>query len=237
MSLLPEAGASFSGNIDGLIRFITIFVVGWFLITIIAMLYGLFTSLKKEGGKAKYITGEQFTHSKWIWIPLVLVTLCDFWIDIETAKVWTLVEVDQKRPAADYDIKVVGRQFYWEFVYPGKDGKLFTDDDVSVAEGNDGTLVLPMGKTVHLHLTSADVLHSFFVRQFRFKQDAIPGRVLTRWVKPTKETGDKPYELFCAEICGPGHGFMRNWIKVVSEDEYKNFLNKLNSGEVAMVTK
>lgn len=233
MSLLPEAVASYAGEIDGLIKFITMFVVGWFLVALVALMYGLFTSLKKEGGKAKYITGEDFTHSKWVWIPLVLVILSDFWIDIATAKVWTLVEIEQKQPAADYDVKVIARQFYWEFVYPGADGKLDTEDDVSVSEGNEGTLVLPKDKVVHLHVTSADVLHAFFVRQFRFKQDVIPGRVITRWVKATQEG---KWELFCAEICGANHGLMRNWVQVVSEDDYKSFLKKLSSDAVAMVT-
>jgi len=233
MSLLPEAYSSFAADIDGLIIFITYFVVVWFFIALFAALIGLFTSLKKEGGKAKYITGEDFAHSKFVWIPMVFVILSDFWMDIATAKVWTKVEIEQKQPTADYHVKIVAHQFYWEFRYPGADEKLDTADDVSIAEGNDGTLVLPKDRVVHLHLTSADVLHAFFVRQFRFKQDVIPGRVITRWVQPT---GEGKWELFCAEICGPNHGTMRNWVQVVSEDDYKAFLKKLGSEKVAMAT-
>jgi len=232
MSLLPEAYSSVAPEIGELFNLIFVLTTVWGLITAAALFYGLFTSLKKQGGKAKYITGEDWAQSKFIWIPLVLVVLCDFWIDVKTAHVWSMVEIVSEQPQGDYDIKIVGRQFYWEFVYPGPDGKLFTEDDVSVADGNDGELVIPVGKVVKLHLTSADVLHSFFVRQFGFKNDVIPGRIITRWVQATKEGR---IELTCAEICGPNHGTMRNWVKIVSQEEFDKFVKNLNSGEVAMV--
>jgi cytochrome c oxidase subunit 2 len=233
MSLLPEAYSTVAPEIGELFHLILYIILFWGLLTATMLYIGLFTSLKKQGGKAKYITGDDWAQSKFIWIPLVLTILCDFWIDVKTAHVWSLVEIEAEQPQGDYDVKIVGRQFYWEFVYPGPDGKLFTDDDVSISEGNDGELVLPVGKVTKLHLTSADVLHSFFVRQFRFKNDVIPGRILTRWVQPTKEGR---IELTCAEICGPNHGTMRNWVKIVSQDEFDNFVKNLNAESVAMVT-
>jgi cytochrome c oxidase subunit 2 len=231
MSILPESYSSFAPDIDSLFWFITWTVGFWFCLYLVALFYSLFTSLKKEGGKAKYVTGDDWAQSKYIWIPLILVVMCDFAIDIKTAHVWEKVEIEKQMPAGDYDIKVVGRQFQWEFTYPGKDGKLFTEDDVAIAEGNDGTLVLPVNKITKLHITAADVLHSFYVRQFRFKNDVIPGRILTRWVQPTQEG---KVELICAEICGPNHGTMRNWVKVVSQEEFDKFVKSLNSGELAM---
>jgi len=233
MSFLPEVYSSVAGDVYGLF-FTILYIVGfWFVLVLGAMFYGLFTSLKKQGGKAKYITGDDWADSKWVWIPLFLVVLCDFYIDIETANVWSKVEITDKMPQGDYDVKIVARQFQWEFTYPGKDGKLFTEDDVQIAEGNDAELVLPVNKVTKLHLTAADVLHSFFVREFGFKQDVIPGRILTRWVQPIKEGR---IELTCAEICGPNHGTMRNWVKVVSQEEFDSFINNLNSGKVAMAT-
>jgi cytochrome c oxidase subunit 2 len=234
MSFLPEAYSSVAPEVFGLFKIILALTSFWFAVSIAALFYGVFTSLKKQGGKAKYLTGDDWSQSKYIWIPLILVVLCDFWVDVETAHVWTTVEIAEKMPASDYEVKIVGRQFQWDFVYPGPDGKLFTEDDVSIADGNDAELVLPVGKVTKLHLTAADVLHSFFVRQFGFKQDVIPGRILTRWVQPTKEGR---IELTCAEICGPNHGTMRNWVKIVSQEEFETFLKNLNSGKVAMATK
>lgn len=231
MSFLPEQFSSYADDLDSIIVTITIFVVVWFIIAVVALLYGVFTSLKKEGGKAEYIPGIGWDQTKWILIPLVLVVLSDFYIDIITAKTWSLVESEQNQPAADNHVKIVGRQFYWEFVYPGPDGQLGTSDDVSVAEGNEGTLMLPVNKVTHIHLTSADVLHAWFVREFRFKQDVIPGRVITRWVEPI-QTGK--WEIICAEICGPLHGRMRNWVSVVSQEEFDSYISGLNAEAVAM---
>jgi cytochrome c oxidase subunit 2 len=233
MSILPEQYSSYAGNLDNLIITITVFVVGWFAVATLALLYGVFTSLKKEGGKAEYIPGIGWDQTKWILIPLIFVVMSDFYIDIVTAKAWTLVEIEQAQPPAENHVKIIGRQFFWEFVYPGADGQLGTSDDVSVAEGNDGTLMLPINKVTHMHLTSADVLHSWFVRQFRFKQDVIPGREIVRWVKPNTEG---KWEIACAEICGPLHGKMRNWVNVVSQEEFDKYINELNSGSVAMAT-
>jgi heme/copper-type cytochrome/quinol oxidase subunit 2 len=235
MSFLPEVYSSVAAEIYNL--FYTIFtIVGvWFVIVLGALFYGLFTSLKKQGGKAKYITGDDWAQSKFIWIPVILVVLCDFYIDIRTVHIWDQVEIQDKIPQADYEVKVVGRQFQWEFTYPGPDGKLFTEDDVQIADGNDAELVLPVNKVTKLNLTGADVLHSFFVREFGFKQDVIPGRILTRWVKPIKEGR---IELTCAEICGPNHATMRNWVKIVSQEEFDSFIKNQNSGKkVALATK
>jgi cytochrome c oxidase subunit 2 len=234
MSFLPEAYSSVAGDVFSLFKVILFLTSFWFTVSIAALFYGIFTSLKKQGGKAKYLTGDDWAQSKWIWIPLVLVVLCDFWVDIETAKVWTKVEIAEAMPQSDYEVKIVGRQFQWEFTYPGPDGKLFTEDDIQIADGNDAELVLPVNKVTKLHLTAADVLHSFFVRQFGFKQDVIPGRILTRWVQPIKEGR---IELTCAEICGSNHGTMRNWVKIVSQEEFDSFIKNLNSGKVAMATK
>ncbi len=229
MSLLPEALSSYAGDLDGLIKTITMFVVGWFIIALVTLLYGVFTGLKKEGGKAEYIPGIGGDQTKWIMIPLVLVVLCDFYIDIATAKVWSKVEIEAP-PAEDVRVKATGRMWNWIFTYPGPDGEFGTADDVEIDE-MDSELVIPVNKTVVIDLAARDVLHSFFVKEFRFKQDVIPGRTLTRWFHPTKEG---KYELACAEICGMLHGHMRNYIKVVSQGEYDNYVSSLYSESVAM---
>lgn len=228
MSLLPEALSSYAGDLDWLIKTITLFVVGWFAVAFIALLYGLFTSLKKEGGKAEYIPGIGWDQTKWILIPLVFVVLSDFMIDIFTVRVWNKIEIEV--PAADVRVKATGRMWNWIFTYPGPDGEFGGSDDVVIDE-MDSELVIPVNKTVVIDLAARDVLHSFFVKEFRFKQDVIPGRTLERWFHPTKEG---KYELICAEICGPLHGHMRNYVKVVSQGEYDNYISSLYGEAVAM---
>lgn len=231
MSFLPEQYSTIAPGVDELFWLIFGLTTFWFIVAYVGLFYGIFTGFKKKGGKAKYVTGNDWAENKYVWIILILVTLCDFWIDIKVAHVWSENEIAEEMPQGDYDVKIVGHRFFWEFIYPGPDGKLFTSDDKSIVDGNEAELVLPVNKVTHLHITSVDVLHSFYVRQFRFKNDAIPGRIFTRWVKPTKEGR---IELICAEICGPNHGTMRNWIKIVSQDEFDKFIKDVNSDQLAM---
>lgn len=233
MSLLPEALSSYAGDLDGLIILITYFVVGWFLLTLGAILYGTFTSLKKEGGKAEYIPGIGWDQTKWVLIPVILVTMCDFVIDIQTHKVWALIEYGTPENEEKIRVKATGTMWNWVFTYPGLDGELNTADDV-VIEELDSTMVIPVNIITEVDLASRDVLHSFFVREFRLKQDVLPGRTLTRWFKPIAEG---TFELACAEICGANHSKMRNFVKVVSKAEYDQFIADLNSEEVAMTEK
>lgn len=221
MKILPEALSTYAADIDGLITTITYFVVVWFIIAFVALILGVLSNLKKEGGKAKYIPGIGWAQTKVILIPLILVVLSDFYIDIATTKVWSKVEVNIPK-TGDVEVKVHGMQFDWMFNYPGPDKLLGTADDVTGVP----VLVLPENKTALLHLTSVDVLHAFFVPEWRMKNDVIPGRVITRWVNPTK-TGH--YSIVCVEICGPSHGYMNGSAYVVTQEEFNKFIADPNA--------
>lgn len=114
-------------------------------------------------------------------------------------------------------VKVIGRQFFWAFEYPGKDGIPGTKDDFTT--GN--FMVVPEGTYVIADITAGDVLHSFFLPHFRMKYDAIPGMVTRVWFKPTRQ-GE--YEIVCAELCGDKHYQMRAVLKVVSRSEYDEWV-------------
>jgi cytochrome c oxidase subunit 2 len=76
---------------------------------------------------------------------------------------------------------------------------------------------VPVGKPIRVNLTSQDVIHSFFVPQFRIKQDAVPGREIPAWFEVTRPG---KYEWPCAELCGFGHSGMRGWVFVHTADDY-----------------
>ncbi len=76
---------------------------------------------------------------------------------------------------------------------------------------------MEVGKTYHFELESKDVLHSFFVPVFRLKQDAVPGRVITGWFKPTKAG---THDILCAEICGVAHGIMGAQIVIETPEQH-----------------
>jgi len=114
---------------------------------------------------------------------------------------------------------VTAKQFNWEIVYPGPDGKFDTADDLQV----DNELHVPVNRAVHVFLASKDVIHSFFLPQLRLKQDAVPGRVIQAWFQATK-TGR--YEIPCAELCGFGHSGMLGHLTVYSPEEYGKWVKE-----------
>lgn len=114
-------------------------------------------------------------------------------------------------------VRVIGRQFFWAFVYPGGDGKFGTNDDFTT--GN--YMVVPAGSYVIADVTAGDVLHAFFLPHFRLKYDAIPGMETRVWFKPTT-TGT--YEIACAELCGKKHYQMKAILKVVSKEEFQQWV-------------
>ena len=117
-------------------------------------------------------------------------------------------------------LEVRGRQFEWRLRYPGKDGKLYTEDDLFTVN----EIVIPVGETIIVDLKSEDVLHSFFIPSMRVKQDAVPGMKIPVWFKPMK-TGS--YDLACAELCGWGHYKMKGLIRVVTPEEYDDWKKTL----------
>jgi len=131
----------------------------------------------------------------------------------------TWAKIKRHVPDTDFEVGVTAKQFNWEISYPGPDGKLGTDDDVKF----DNDLHVPVHKVVRLVIASKDVIHSFFIPNMRFKQDAVPGRQITNWFEGTKPG---KYELPCAELCGFGHSGMKGWLYVMTPDEYKKWADE-----------
>ncbi|MEP9378194.1 cytochrome c oxidase subunit II [Aquabacter sp. CN5-332] len=136
-------------------------------------------------------------------------------------------------------IEVVGQQWQWAFRLPGKDGKLGAVSVESIGgdntlglsrtdpNGRDDVVIegaelhLPVGKPVKILLRSIDVLHDFYVPEFRAKMDMVPGSITYIWLTPTR-TGT--FEILCAELCGVGHPFMRGAVIVDEETDYHAWL-------------
>ena len=138
-------------------------------------------------------------------------------------------------------VEAVGQQWEWSFRFPGKDGVLGTADARFVNENNPfglnpndpygkddvliegNTLHLPIGKPIKMVLRSKDVLHDFFVPQFRARMNLVPGLVTYFWFTPTK-TGK--YEILCAQLCGIGHYTMRGYVIVDDQRTFDAWLKK-----------
>lgn len=215
MEMLIESASSFAKDIDNLIMVIAILTGFWFILAEGILIYFCLKYRKKNHPKAAYISGEKKSEMKWIHIPHNAVLVCDIVVIVMAIMVW--YKIKQDLPTPDETIRVIGQQWSWTIVHPGLDKQLGTDDDVTTVD----EMRLKVGKTYHYKLQSTDVMHSFSIPSFRLKQDAVPGREITGWFKPTK-VGE--FDLQCAEMCGIGHGIMGGRVYIQSEEDHDKWL-------------
>jgi len=207
MRWLPENISTFGGEIDGLFYFIYYLTAGVFVLVTVLMVLFLFLYRHREGRRAVYTHGSTPLEITWTVIPTIILVV----LSLVSVSTWAKVKIDA--PPSEFEVRVTGKQFNWEIVYPGPDGRFDTPDDFKI----ENELHVPVNKVVYVHLTSNDVIHSFFVPNLRLKQDALPGRNIRVWFEATK-TGK--YELPCAELCGFGHSGMLGWLYVDGPEAY-----------------
>src|SRR6202161_168414 len=194
-----------------LITIITLFVLALLVIVVI-----------KFNAKANPVPSRT-THNTlievaWTLIPvLILVTVA--------IPSFRLLFLELDVPKADLTIKATGKQWYWSYAYPdnGKfefDSLLATDKQPRLL-AVDNEMVVPVNKVVRIQTTGADVIHSFAVPAFGIKIDSVPGRLNETWFKATK-TG--MFYGHCSELCGKDHAFMPIAVKVVSDQEFADWV-------------
>ncbi|HEY7192746.1 MAG TPA: cytochrome c oxidase subunit II [Gemmatimonadales bacterium] len=216
---LPDAGSTFAGPIDGLFTAILI-ITG---IALVLVEVGLVTFViryrGRPGRKAFYTHGS--TRAEVIWTAIPAVTMVA--LGLISNHYWVLIKDKKSVPPNAYRLGVHAKQFEWQVTYPGPDEKLGTSDDFTVRN----QLHVIVNQPTAVELTSEDVIHSFFVPEWRLKQDAVPGMQITAWFEATK-TGE--FELGCAELCGMGHYRMRARVFVHTPDEYKAWVAQQAAG-------
>ena len=216
MSWLPENVSTFGGEIDGIFYFIYYLTGAVFVLVMVLMLLFLFLYRHREGRRAVYTHGSTPLEITWTVIPTIILVV----LALVSVTTWAKVKINA--PPADFEVRVAGKQFNWEIVYPGPDGRFDTPDDFKI----DNELHVPVNKVVWVHLTSHDVIHSFFLPNLRLKQDAVPGRNIRVWFEATK-TGK--YEIPCAELCGFGHSGMLGWLYVDTPEAYSTWAAQFKS--------
>ena len=134
-------------------------------------------------------------------------------------------------PKADLTIKAIGYQWYWGYEYPDEnlifDSYMIEEKDLKADQPRllavDNEVVVPVGKVVKVLITANDVLHAWALPSFGVKRDAVPGRINETWFKAEKVG---TYYGQCSELCGIKHAFMPITVKVVSEEEYQEWLSE-----------
>ena len=192
----------------------------------------------KGGSSSKVDYSHGNTKLEVVWT--LLTTILFVGMNLMSSSIWAS---ERFRPAEANAVRVevTGMQFAWYFRYPGPDGKfggtkpeledasaggeaalgLDTKDPASKDDVVSGIMVVPVNREIEVILRSHDVIHSFFVPQMRFKQDAVPGLAIHMHFTPI-ETGE--FEIACAELCGLGHYKMHGIVRVVSQEDFDKWL-------------
>ena len=217
---LPENVSTYGAEIDWLFELIYYITGATFVLVAVAMITFLIMYRARPGRKARYTHGNTSLEIVWTVVPALILIVLTFL----SVPAWSRIKMHI--PDSDVQIRITAKQFNWEVTYPGPDGTFDTADDRTF----DNEIHFPVGKPIVIHLRSKDVIHSFFLPQFRLKQDAVPGMTIDVWLQATR-TGT--FEIACAELCGFGHATMRGQLTVHEPGEYRAWLQEAQTAAAA----
>lgn len=243
--LLPVAASAEAGDVDALFNFMMTIATGLFLLIEGVLIYSVIRFRRRQGDMTDGppLEGNVPLEIVWTAIPTVIVFILAIYsfeiynnmggldpmaaqdpgpkqMAMNTAN-QDLIALDPQQQVAlglgaspsrveqeqPLEINVNGIQYAWIFTYP---------DTGTVA----GELTIPINRPVKLNIAAGDVLHAFWLPEFRIKQDAIPGRD-TELVFTATRLGD--YPIICAELCGAYHGGMKSVLHVKTPEEYQQW--------------
>lgn len=196
---------TFIEQVDNTFLFILIISVSLLVLVTFFMVFFVIRYNRKRNTQPTDIEGNLFLEITWTVVPVILV-LFMFYFG------WTGFQFTRNVPDGAMLVKVTGRMWSWLFEYENG-----TKSDM---------LKVPAGKPVKLALTSQDVIHSLYIPAFRIKEDALPHMETYLWFLP-----DEPgtYDIFCAEYCGQGHSSMISKLLVLSEHDFSNWYEGLET--------
>ena len=191
------------------------------------MLYAGFRYNRKRNPTPASFTHHTPVEIAWTIVPIFILVAIGAWS-------LPILFKQQEIPQADITIKVTGYQWYWGYEYVdhefGFESFLlpreeleehgYSQDEYLLA--TDTAVVVPIGKTIVMNVTGADVIHAWTIPAFGVKQDAVPGRLAQLWFAAEKEG---IYFGQCSELCGKDHAYMPITVKVVSEEAYQDWLD------------
>jgi cytochrome c oxidase subunit 2 len=208
----PENIATYGGEIDFLFNVVVILTGITFVAVEVTLIWFIFKYRGRPGHKAYYTHGNSKLEIFWTTATAVIVLALGAW----SWPLWLRIKDPSRFPAAQLELGIMVKQFEWNVTYPGADGRLGTPDDFTKRN----QLHIPVNTKVVATLESEDVIHSFFLPNFRLKQDAVPGMKIPVWFEANKTGG---YQIACAELCGLGHYRMKGAVTVHSAEEFNTW--------------
>jgi len=232
-SLFPPVAVTEQGaHIRDLYTFVFLIAAIIFFIVEGLIVYTVLRYRRKPGDDTlpAQTHGNAIAELVWTVVPTIIVAAL-FVVSWQTLNV-----VDTRTADPDLKIRAVAGQFQWQFDYmpdtyttvkdangnvPPAPDPLFSQ---FVPTGADGGLVVPTGRTVQLYLTSNDVIHAFYVPQFLFKRDVVPGRINQFDFKVDDKDAGQTFRGQCAELCGTGHAIMLFDVHALSGSDFDAWL-------------
>ncbi len=208
---LPEQASTFAHEIDSIFHLIMWITGVVFVIVEALLLFFLWKYRHREGRTAHYTHGNNRLEVIWTIVPALICVM----LALLSRRIWE--EIKEKMPTGALEVHVTGEQFAWNIRYAGADGKFDTPDDIVTLN----QLHFPVGKAVVATVTSKDVIHSFYLPEFRVKQDAVPGMKTRIWFEGNR-VGN--WEIACAELCGLGHFRMKGFVTVDTPENFEKWM-------------
>jgi cytochrome c oxidase subunit 2 len=208
----PKDANTASRDIDTVYDVLLICSVPVFVLVMTIAIYSVTRFRAKPGdlSDGPPIHGNTRLEVVWVTIPFILVSALAIYG-------WIILDDIEAKQDDEMVVRVTGRQFTWSFEYPE-------------AKVSSNELVLPSEQPIEFRIRTEDVIHSFWVPEFRLKSDAVPG--LTTKIRMTPDRVGR-YQVVCAELCGIGHSTMRQLVRVVPRQEFDSWLERRREPEQA----
>lgn len=205
MDWFPTNASSAGNDIDTLYDVLLIASVPVFVLVMSVAIYSVVKFRARPGDMrdGAPIHGNTRLEVLWVSIPFLMVSALAIYG-------WVVLDDLEAKQPNELVVNVTGQQFTWRFAYPAE--KVRSD-----------TLLLPKDRPVEFRINTKDVIHDFWVPEFRLKSDAVPG--LTTKIRLTPDRVGR-YQVVCAELCGLGHSAMRQDVLVVEKGEFATWLRK-----------
>ena len=206
--LMPVEASAQSIPIDWMWNIEVVAMSFLFALIVVPLVYSLVVFRRREGDTtdAEHMEGNTRLEIAWTVVPLFIVMAYAYMGAVN------LAETRRVDPDAMI-VKVRAIQWSWSFEYPAVNGVSVISDELHV----------PKGKQVLLRMTSSDVIHSFWVPEFRVKQDLVPGRITELRITPIREGN---YKVRCAELCGTSHAYMEKPVIVSSQTGFDTWMTE-----------